>query len=327
MATTDRKLVAEFLGTWALVFVGAGAVIVDSHTGPSHGAAPGGQLGLIGIAAAHALVLTGALFAFGSISGGHFNPAVSLAAWLNRGLDAASFGRYVTAQLLGALLAAAMLAWIFPDEVALANLGTPALAPKIDMLKGLLIEALITFVLVTVILGVTRGDNEQSEFAALAIGATLGALILFAGPLTGAGANPARYLGPAAITGNLEQLLVYIVGPLLGGFGAAQMARLTLPASDENLEDEAPERTAPRPIDQDEELLERARELQLSGQGREAAATLLPLLSRFDELGQDAADRVRALLKVVEADHGPLSVLDAYRERLEELRQGGPSPA
>jgi MIP family channel proteins len=217
MTTHVKKYVAECLGTFALVFIGAGAVVVEGHTGASHGLADAGKLGIVGIALAHGVTLTAMIYGVGSISGGHFNPAISLAAWVRKRLTADLVIGYMVAQFLGALVAATLLAMIFPDEVGLAQLGTPMLGPRISGLQGFAIEAAITFLLSVVVLTSTRPDNNSYPFAGLAIGATLIGIILFAGPLTGASANPARYLGPAIITKNFDQIWLYILAPLYGG--------------------------------------------------------------------------------------------------------------
>src|SRR5262249_23706343 len=152
------------------------------------------------------------IYGFGSISGAHFNPAITLAAWVRQRIANDLVFGYIVAQLLGALAAALVLSIIFPDEVGLAQLGTPALGPRISALQGFAIEAAITFLLAVVVLTSVRSSNHA--FAGLAIGGTLTGLILFAGPLTGAAANPARYLGPAIISRNIDDLWLYLVAPL-----------------------------------------------------------------------------------------------------------------
>jgi MIP family channel proteins len=222
MMKNAKKYVSEFLGTFALVLVGAGAVVVEGHTGASHGLADAGKVGTVGIALAHGLTLTAMIYSVGSISGGHFNPAISLAAWIRKRLTADLVIGYMLAQFLGAIVAALLLGAVFPDEVGLAQLGTPALGPRISALQGFAIEGAITFLLTVVVLSSTRSDNESSHaFAGLAIGATLIGLILFAGPLTGGAANPARYLGPAIVSRNLDAIWLYVLAPLYGGTLAA----------------------------------------------------------------------------------------------------------
>lgn len=232
------KYLAEAIGTFALVFVGAGTVIMESHTGASHAAVSEGKVGLLGIALAHGMILSAMIYALGATSGAHFNPAVSFAMWLRRRLEPRDLGSYVASQLGGAVVAALLLAVLFPDEVALAGLGTPALAPRVSIFKGLVLEAIITFFLVLVILLSTREKKGAGEFAGLAIGATLVALILFAGPITGAGANPARYFGPALIAGRLGELVTFVAGPMFGAAAAAFLCGWL--ARGENAESEEP---------------------------------------------------------------------------------------
>ena len=157
--------------------------------------------------------------ALGAVSGGHFNPAVTFGVWLagkmpwRRGLS------YVVAQLIGGILAAWSLRLVFPATVS-ASLGTPALGQGIDPLGGILIEAVITLILVTAVFG-TAIDPRAPKVGGLAIGFALAAGILMSGALTGGAANPARWFGPAAVTGLWDNWYVWIVGPFAGGAIAA----------------------------------------------------------------------------------------------------------
>jgi aquaporin Z len=288
-----------------------------------------GKVGLLGIALAHGTILTAMIYAVGSISGGHFNPAVSFAAWLQQRLDAHLLAGYVVAQLAAAIGAALCLAMLFPDEVSLSGLGTPALAPNITPIKGILFEAFITFFLVTTILLATRKDGGAGPLTGLVIGATLTAVILFAGPLTGAAANPARFIGPALISGRLTGLVAYVVGPLAGACASAFVTGIILrkPAPVEDEEDEieepemgvelppkpAPARRAawpdaspPRPGQSKAEgsahgppevRLRRAYELFEAGQLEVAASLARPLLAE-----REFSQRARALLIVIEGE-------------------------
>jgi aquaporin Z len=364
MMKHSKKYVAEFLGTFALVLVGAGAVVVEGHTGASHGLADAGKLGIVGIALAHGLTLTAMIYGVGSISGGHFNPAVTIAAWVQKRLGADLILGYVVAQLLGSLVAAILLATIFPDEVGLAQLGTPALGPRISGLQGFAIEGAITFLLTIVVLTSTRADNSGAHpFAGLAIGATLIGIILFAGPLTGAAANPARYIGPAIVSRNLESIWLYVLAPLYGGalaafavgltvekreaalavrgastresrsegashrLGRGRRARVTddseVSSEPEGLEDHdddekllEPSQRSMRP-ERAKQMLAKAQELYWGGNGEKAAATLVPLLERARRDGRAISEHVRSLLIVIEDTHGPLALLDGYRQILE----------
>jgi aquaporin Z len=352
MIKHSKKYVAEFLGTFALVLVGAGAVVVEGHTGASHGLADTGKLGIVGIALAHGLTLTAMIYGLGSISGGHFNPAVTIAAWVRKRLGADLIVGYLLAQVLGALVAAILLATIFPDEVGLAQLGTPALGPRISGLQGFAIEGAITFLLTLVVLTSTRADNSAAHpFAGLAIGATLIGLILFAGPLTGASANPARYLGPAIVSRNLESIWLYAafaIGLAVetaqapAAVGSASTKELRSGASkargrrrraaelaegveepelleevvdDEKLAAETSARSSRN--DRTQQILTKAQELYWGGNGEKAAATLVPLLARASRDGRAISEHVRSLLLVIEDTHGRIAVLDSYRQFLD----------
>jgi aquaporin TIP len=337
MPVLTKSIVAEFVGTFALVFVGAGAVIVESHTGMSHLGVPDGKVGLVGIALAHGLTLAAMIYALGSISGAHFNPAVSFAFWLQEKLDPNDLLFYTLAQLAGALTASLFLSGFFPDEISLAALGTPSLAPKITSLKGAGIEAVITFLLVTTIL-YTTDDGRDKRLAGVAIGASLTSLFFIAGPLTGAAANPARYLGPALLSRQLSEFWVYLAGPMLGG-GLASMAfgfvRQMSPATggSENVPDEdgpsrGPAVAKPEMITGNPDaILRRAREVfDQGGKGKEAAALLVPLLANVDSYSQDFRNSLRALLIVIEEETGPLDLLDTSRHLVRPV-EAPPSPS
>lgn len=318
---TRSKLGAEFLGTFALVFIGAGSVIMESHTGMSHLQIPDGKVGLLGIAFAHGLILAAMICAVGSISGGHFNPAVSFAMWTRGKLKTEMFTGYILAQFAAASVAGLLLAGIFPDEIELAGLGTPSLAPKIGFIKGIVIEAVITFFLVTTVLFVTRDGNSNSGFAGLAIGFTLVTVILFAGPLTGGSANPARYLGPALGAAKLGELLVYFIGPLCGA-AVASIAFwfITEPTSAVVANDNTSTTigsfggSAPADGMDEHHVLPIARSHFDKGNWLESAQTLVPLLWEFDKFDRETRNSVRSILMVIESEAGELSILDGYRD-------------
>ena len=199
---------AELIGTAVLVFVGAGAAATGA--------------GLVGVAQAHGLVLAGLAYTYGSVSGTHINPAVTLAVTLAGKLKWAQAMRYWAAQLLGGTLGAGLLC------IALGNAssGLGATVPARGVLPGqaLLLEAALTFVLVTVVLH-TAVQKNSSPFAGVAIGLTLAAAILMGGSLTGASLNPARTFGPALFTGGLDVFWIYVIGPFAGAALAAWLAR------------------------------------------------------------------------------------------------------
>ncbi len=205
-----RAYLSEFLGTFGWIFIGAGSICTDAISS--------GGIGLVGVALAHGLVLALMISALMRFSGGHFNPAVSIALWLTKKFPLKDLPFYIIFQLLGGIVGALFLAWIFPADVwREVNLGTPGLGPDIGFGSGVFVELLITFFLVLMVFGTAADPKGPRQLSGLAIGLTLAFDILFAGPLTGGAANPARAFGPALVSGYWEGHLVYWVGPILGG--------------------------------------------------------------------------------------------------------------
>jgi aquaporin Z len=202
-----KALLAEFIGTAALVFVGAGA------------AAAGGDL--VTVALAHGLVLAGLAYAYGSISGAHVNPAVTLAVAIRGRIKWSEALGYWLAQLVGGVVAAGALFFILG---AGSGLGATTPAAGVTPVQAIMVEAILTFLLVNAVLH-TAERKSPTPFAGMAIGLTLAALILMGGPLTGASLNPARTFGPALFTGTLPQIWIYIAGPVLGASLAAWVYR------------------------------------------------------------------------------------------------------
>jgi len=203
-----RPAVAELVGTFIFFFIGAGSIVTDSYT---HGA-----VGLIGVALAHGLILSIMVSVFGAISGGHFNPAVTVGAWVARKVDFSTVIIYIIAQLIGGALAGFLLRAIFPEAVWQAvHLGTPALAVGVSPLSALILEATLTFFLMIAVLG-TAMDSMAPKIGGFGIGLTVAADILVGGPLTGAAMNPARVFGPALVAGFWENHWLYWVGPIAG---------------------------------------------------------------------------------------------------------------
>jgi aquaporin TIP len=203
-----RRSAAEFVGTFALVFVGAGAVIV---------AAPAAGAGITEVALAHGLVIAVMASAVGHISGGHFNPAVTLGFLVTGRLSPVLGLSYWVAQFGGAVAAAPLLRWIFAEDVE-AGLGAPALGPGIEPEAALIIEAILTFFLVWVVFA-TAADPRGTfkSIAGLAIGLTITFDVLMAGPITGAAMNPARAFGPQLLQNSWDDFWIWYVGPLAGG--------------------------------------------------------------------------------------------------------------
>jgi aquaporin NIP len=197
-----RALAAELIGTFALVFAGAGAIMVDDKT---H------QLGHVGVAIVFGLVIMVMIYAVGHISGAHFNPAVSFAFALTRHFSWTRVVGYWAAQVSGALIAAAILRGSLGDR---AHVG--ATLPAGTQEQAFLWEVVLTFFLMFVIMGVATDTRAVGEAAAIAIGGTVGLDAMFGGPVTGASMNPARSLGPALVSGDLHALWLYLAAPLLG---------------------------------------------------------------------------------------------------------------
>jgi MIP family channel proteins len=211
MGLEGKKFLAELIGTFTLIFFGAGAILAQNATQ---------IVGLTGIAVAHGLAILVMIYAFGHISGGHFNPAVTFGMLVTRRMGFGGAISYWIAQLVGAALAAWVLkcAWHGPTE---AHLGTPAVAAGVSPLLGMVIEGILAFFLVIVIFGSAVDPRASKGFAGLAIGLTLVGNILAGGALTGASFNPARAFGPALISGYWQDQWLYWVGPMLGGAIAA----------------------------------------------------------------------------------------------------------
>ncbi|PYJ03643.1 MAG: aquaporin [Verrucomicrobia bacterium] len=203
-----KPCVAEFIGTFTLIFVGVGAIYQNA--------------GLLAVAFAHGLAIAVMVSATGAISGGHLNPAVSFGLWVGGKIDLPRLAAYWVAQLLGAVAAAFLLLYVFaqlPNQVPsdIVAKGTPDLLREgISSAQGIVIEGVLTFFLVFVVYG-TAVDGRAPKIGGLAIGLTVTLDILFNGPLTGAAMNPARVFGPAVASGHWTNHAVYWIGPLAGG--------------------------------------------------------------------------------------------------------------
>jgi aquaporin Z len=208
-----RALIAEFVGTFALIFIGVGCIAASSAAGD------GGTL--VGVALAHGLTIGVMVAATAAISGGHLNPAVTIALAVTKKIDAMNAVGYIVAQCLGAVVAAALIKVALPAALlSSVGMGTPALAGDVTGTMGILIEAVLTFFLVFVIYG-TAVDPRGPGLAPLFIGLTIVLGILMGGPFTGAAINPARHLGPALMGGGGRDILVYWIGPVSGAVVAA----------------------------------------------------------------------------------------------------------
>jgi aquaporin NIP len=202
-----RRLVAEAIGTFALVFAGCGAIMVNTKTG---------QLGHVGVAITFGLVIMFGIYAVGHISGAHFNPGVTLAFALSRHFPWPRAVGYWGAQLLGAIAAAAVLRGSLGN---IADVG--ATLPSGSQAQSFLWELLLTFFLMFVIMAVATDTRAVGEAAAIAVGGAVLLDAMFGGPISGASMNPARSIGPALVSGNLHALWLYIVAPICGASLAA----------------------------------------------------------------------------------------------------------
>lgn len=207
MESTGKAAVAEFIGTFALIFFGAGTIIAT------------GNGDLLAIAFAHGLAIAIMVSLMAHISGGVFNPAIQIALWVTGKMPTRRSAVYIVAELAGAVTAAAILKYFFPapafDSV---NGGTPAVAPGLAIGKAVLVEAVATFFLVWAVFGTAVDDRGAfAKTGGFTIGLVITIDILAVGGLTGAAMNPARWFGPALITGTWSNWWVWIVGPIAGG--------------------------------------------------------------------------------------------------------------
>ena len=209
-----NKLAAEFIGTFALVFAGTGAVVINQISG--------GAITHVGIALTFGLVVLAMMYALGDISGAHLNPAVTLGFFMARRFPGKSVLPYILSQTAGAFAASGSMRSIFGN---VADLG--ATLPAGLPMQSFALECLLTAFLVFVILCVATGSKEQGLMAGIAIGATLALDAMFGGPISGGSMNPARSLAPAVVSGNFSSLWVYLTAPLVGASVAVGCWRVT----------------------------------------------------------------------------------------------------
>jgi len=198
-----QKYLAETIGTFAIVFCGTGAIIINDI---AHGA-----ITHTGIAITFGGIVMSMIYALGGISGAHFNPAVTIAFALAGRFPAKEILPYVVSQVSGAIIASATLKVLFPENLLLG-----ATMPLGSEIQSLILEFILTFFLMLVIINVATGSKEQGMFAGLAIGCVVLLEAMFAGPISGASMNPARSMGPALVSMHLEHLWVYIAAPIAG---------------------------------------------------------------------------------------------------------------
>ncbi len=198
-----HRCAAEAFGTFALVFAGTGAIVIDGVTG--------GAIGHVGVALTFGLVVMAMIYAVGDVSGAHLNPAVTVGFWLARRLPGRSVAPYVAAQVVGAFAASGLLRLLFGTT---ATLG--ATRPAGGAAQSFVLLLVLAWILMFVILSVSTGPKEIGVMAGIAVGGVIGLEAMFAGPISGAGMNPARSLAPAVVAGHIEHLWLYLVAPVVG---------------------------------------------------------------------------------------------------------------
>ena len=208
-----RKCFAEFFGTFALVFAGTGAIVINS--------ASGGAITHAGIALTFGLIVLAMIYTVGDISGAHLNPAVTLGFFAAGRFPAREVAPYVTSQFLGGISASLLLHFLFPQD---RTLGITL--PAGGVMQSFVLEAALTFLLMWVILSVSTGADEKGIKAGIAVGSIIALEAMFAGPITGASMNPARSLGPALVSLHFEGLWIYLASTVLGALLAVPVCRL-----------------------------------------------------------------------------------------------------
>lgn len=209
-----RNYIIETIGTFFLVFVGCGAMVINTEMG--------GVISHVGVAMSWGLIVMVLIYALGDISGAHLNPAVTVGFWIAKRFPIKKVLPYVLAQLIGALLAAYSLKILFPLNETLG-----ASLPSGTWQQSFIFEVILTFLLMFVILNVSTGAKEKGIMAGAAIGATVGLEAMFAGPVCGASMNPARSIGPAVASGHIEYLWTYVIATTMGAILAVVIFKLT----------------------------------------------------------------------------------------------------
>jgi len=198
-----RNFLAGFIGTFALVFCGTGAIVVDDLSG--------GTVTHVGISLTFGLIVLAMIYAIGDISGAHINPAVTFGFYLSGRFPLKHIFPYILSQFLGGVVASSILRFLFSESHALGET-----IPSVSLMKAFVLEVILTFILMFVIIHVATGSKETGTMAGIAIGSVVGLEALFAGPITGASMNPARSFGPAFIAGNWEAIWLYLTAPFIG---------------------------------------------------------------------------------------------------------------
>ena len=198
-----KNYISEFIGTFAMIFCGTGAMTINETTG--------GDVTHVGIGITWGLIVMAMIYAFGEISGAHFNPAVSIAFAYAKKFSWKEVPKYILFQVAGAFSASLLLMWLFPKSELLG-----ATIPTVDVWRAFVLEIILTYFLMVVIINVSTGSKEVGMMAGIAIGSVVLLEALFAGPITNASMNPARSLAPNIVSGNIEGLWLYIFAPIIG---------------------------------------------------------------------------------------------------------------
>lgn len=213
MPTLARKCLAEAVGTFALVFAGTGAIVINHVSA--------GQITHVGIALTFGLVVMAMIYALGDLSGAHLNPAVTTGFWLSGRMAGREMAPFILSQLVGALAASATLWGLFGPVAALG-----ATQPSGPPMQSFVLEVILTAILMLVILFVATGTKEKGLMAGIAVGGVVGLEAMFAGPISGASMNPARSLAPALVSGDVSNVWIYLAAPVLGAGVAVPLWRL-----------------------------------------------------------------------------------------------------
>ncbi len=216
-----KRYFAEFLGTFALVFCGTGAIVINHESG--------GAVTHVGVAFTFGLIVMVMIYSIGTVSGAHLNPAVTIAFTVARRFPVRETIPYILSQLAGAITASVVLRFMFPSNPSLGMT-----LPAGSSAQSFILETILTFFLMFVTIQVSTGSKEQGMFAGLAIGSTVLLEAMFAGPISGASMNPARSAAPAISSGNLEHLWLYIAAPILGAVVAVFTCKLLRPDETRN---------------------------------------------------------------------------------------------
>jgi aquaporin Z len=210
-----KKYIAETVGTFAMIFCGCGAMTINEITG--------GSITHVGVAITWGLIVMAMIYAFGEISGAHFNPAVTIGFAYAKKFAWKEVPKYIFAQTIGAFIACLLLWFLFPES---QTLGSTFPAEGFLPYRAFVLELILTFFLMVVIINVSTGSKEIGTMAAVAVGGVILLEAMFAGPMTKASMNPIRSLAPAVVSGNLQHLWLYLTAPIIGAILAITTCKL-----------------------------------------------------------------------------------------------------